>query len=265
MNYISVVIPAYNEGGFIYNNIKEIEKVFNLFLKNKRKSYELIIVNDGSTDNTYDEALRAAKENKKIKVVDYKNNGGKGFALKYGFKFCKGRYVAFIDADLDLHPKLIPIFLDDIEKTGADIVIGSKLHPESLIKYPIYRKILSTGYHLFTRLLFNLDLGDTQTGLKLFRYEVLEYVLPKILCKKYAFDLELLVNAYHNGFKIIEAPIELNWQRLENRLKIKDIWKLMIDTFGIFYRLKIIKYYTSQNTKLVNRYILKKAADNYMK
>ena len=264
MNYISVVVPAFNEGGVIYNNIKEIEKVLDLFLNKKRKSYELIIVNDGSTDNTYDEALRAAKENKKIKVVDYKNNGGKGFALKYGFKFCSGKYVTFIDADLDLHPKLIPIFIEHIERNGADIVIGSKVHPDSLIKYPIYRRILSTGYHLFTRLLFRLDLGDTQTGLKIFKYEALQYVLPKILCKKYAFDLELLVNAYHNGFKIIEAPIELNWQRLENRLKLKDIWKLMLDTFGIFYRLKIIKYYTSQNTKSLNKYILKKAADNYM-
>jgi hypothetical protein len=130
-----------------------------------------------------------------------------------------------------------------MKKNNADVVVGSKRHHLSKINYPLYRKILSQGYHMFTGILFTLNLTDTQTGLKLFKYEVLKEILPRILCKKYAFDLELLVNIHHRGWKIIEAPIELQWQREKNRIKIKDIWQLTLDTAAIYYRLKIFKFY----------------------
>jgi glycosyltransferase involved in cell wall biosynthesis len=102
---LSVIIPAWNEGKVIYSNIKRIDETLNQLFEKYGYSYEIILVNDGSIDNTYNEAMRAAKNNKKIKVINYKDNGGKGFALKYGFKFCSGNFVTFIDADLDLHPK----------------------------------------------------------------------------------------------------------------------------------------------------------------
>ena len=185
--------------------------------------------------------MDAAKKNGKIKVIYYKENGGKGSALKNGFKYCSGRYVTFIDADLDLHPKQLTNFITYIENTETDVVVGSKRHPLSKINYPKTRKILSEGYHLITKALFHLDITDTQTGLKLFKYEVLEDTLPKIICKKYAFDLELLVNINYHGWKIDELPIKLEWQRNKNRLKINDIWKLSLDTASIFYRYKILK------------------------
>ncbi len=77
----------------------------------------------------------------------------------------------------------------------------------------------------------------------MFKYKVLKEIFPRVLCKKYAFDLELLVNANHRGFKIVEAPVELNWQRIASRIKLKDIWEIALDTAAIFYRLKILKYY----------------------
>jgi glycosyltransferase involved in cell wall biosynthesis len=238
---LSLIMPAKNEGRFILNSIKEVEKVFD----NQNFNYELVVIDDGSTDNTYEEAMKAAKKNEAVKVVR-KKNGGKGSALKCGFEHCSGRLITFIDADLDLHPKQIPLFIDYMKKYDADVVIGSKRHPLSKINYPTVRKVLSHGYQILTTFLFDLNLTDTQAGLKLFKYEVLDDILPRVLCKKYAFDLELLVSAHNSGFKIVEAPIELNWQRVEGRLTPRDIGRIALDTAAIFYRLKILKYYDKE-------------------
>jgi len=242
MKGLSIIIPAWNEGKIVYQSLKEVERVLDKLLRNLGLDYEIIVVDDGSGDNTYAEALKAANENGRIKVVR-KENEGKGSALKYGFNFCSGKFVTFIDADLDLHPKQIPLFISYMKKYNADVVVGSKRHPLSKVDYPLHRKFLSQAYQIIIKILFNLDLRDTQTGLKLFKYEVLKEILPRVLCKKYAFDLELLVNASHRGFKIIEAPVKLNWQRVSSRIKLKDVWRIFLDTVAIFYRLKILKYY----------------------
>jgi len=242
---LSIIIPAWNEGKIVYDNLQQAEDVFNQLFYNLGFNYEIILVDDGSIDNTYNQALMASKKNGQIKVIHKEKNGGKGSALKYGFKVCSGKFVAFIDADLDLHPKQIPLFIDHMEKYDADVTIGSKRHPLSKVNYPFSRQVLSQAYHILTRILFRLNLSDTQAGLKLFKYEVLEDILPTVLCKKYAFDLELLVSANHRGHEISEIPIELNWQRSKNRLTIRDIWYILLDTLAIFYRFKIVKQYNS--------------------
>jgi len=241
MKDLSIVIPARNEGKVIFNSIHEVEKVF----KDGKIDYEIIIVDDGSTDDTRKEAMKAARKNSKVKVIK-KENGGKGSALKVGFKHSSGRLVTFIDADLDLHPSQIPVFMEYMRKYNADVVIGSKNHPLSKVNYPFYRKFLSRAYQATTAILFNLDVTDTQAGLKLFKHRVLDDVLPRILCKKYAFDLELLVNVRHSGFKIVEAPIELNWQRVRGRINIRDVARIALDTAAIFYRLKVVRYYNGR-------------------
>jgi len=239
MKELSVIVPAYNEGKNIFNCIKEIEKS----LGNPISDYEIIVIDNASTDNTYKECLRAISENNRVKVFKCKERG-KGVALKQSINFSDGKLVTFIDADLELHPKQIPLFIEYMKKHDADVVVGSKRHPLSKVKYPILRKILSNAYYyLFVRTLFGLPVKDTQAGLKLFKYEVLRKIIPKILCKRYAFDLELLVNVHKHGFKIIEAPIDLNFKRFENRVGLKDIWNIFVDTAAIFYRLNILHYY----------------------
>ena len=130
-----------------------------------------------------------------------------------------------------------------MNENQADVVIGSKRHPESKLDYPTQRKIISSIYFLLIKLLFNLPIKDTQTGLKLFKHKVLERVFPKVLVKRYAFDLELLVNIHHLGYKIIEAPITLNYQRIMGRIRLKDLYYTGIDTLAIFYRLYFLRYY----------------------
>lgn len=238
MKELSVIMPALNEGTVIHNSIKAIEKA----LSNPGElDYEIIVVDNGSSDNTYSEAARAVEENGNIKVIKLEEKG-KGLALKSGFNFVSGERVTFIDADSDLNPKQILLFIEYMRRYNADIVVGSKRHPLSRVDYPRYRKFLSRGYQIITKLLFNLNVRDTQAGLKLFNYEVLNEILPRVLCKKYAFDLELLVNAHHRGFKIVEAPIELTFN-FDSRIDWKAIWDIFVDTLAIAYRMHIKNYY----------------------
>jgi glycosyltransferase involved in cell wall biosynthesis len=234
MNKLSVLVPMYNESN-IYNNMNEMLKSLNKNFKN----YEVILVDDGSTNNCFKDAKRI--KSKKLRVVGYKKNKGKGFALKYGFQFVNGDYVTFIDADLDLHPDQLKNFFKYIDK--CDIVIGNKRHRESNVYYPWFRKVLSWGYHAFIYLLFGLKLQDTQSGIKVFKRSCLDVILPKIAVKKYAFDLELLVVAKKYGFKVCDAPINLIYRFSGTGINLKEIYYMFIDTLAIFYRLRFKRYY----------------------
>lgn len=236
---ISIIMPAYNEGPRIYDNIVETVRT----MEELGLNHELIVVDDGSKDNTHQEANRAASRFANVQAVHYTNNGGKGNALKYGFRCVTGDLVAFLDADLDLHPRQIKTFLEYMEKYNADVVIGSKRHKLSQVDYPLQRRILSTGYSLIIKMLFNLSVKDTQTGLKLFKREVLEEIFPKVLSKEYAFDLELLVNIHDRGYTIAEAPIVLNFQREFGRVGFADVKPIAIDTAAIFYRLRVLRHH----------------------
>ncbi|MFC1753737.1 hypothetical protein ACFL96_10160 [Thermoproteota archaeon] len=130
---------------------------------------------------------------------------------------------------------------------NADVVIGSKRHPNSILDYPLQRKIISSVYFFLIKLMFGLPIQDTQTGLKLFKSEVLRKVFPKIVVRAFAYDLEILVNAHRLGYKIAEAPVRINSQRKFSRIRIRDIVDTWIDTMAIFYRMYILKYYDKIN------------------
>lgn len=227
-------MPAYNEEFHIFSNIQRTIKALNEF----NYDYKIIIVDDGSKDRTYEEARKAENISSKVKVVRVNFHKGKGHALKYGFQFTRGDLVAFLDADLDLPPKQINLFWKTMEKNKSDVVIGSRRHFQSNSHYPIIRQTLSLIYRAIVHILFNLSITDTQVGLKLFKYKVLKNTIPNVSVKGYAFDLELLVNAYKLNYKIVAVPVVLNFQRNNTWKKIKslDIYRMFIDTLAIFYR-----------------------------
>lgn len=242
---LSVIMPAFNEASCIENSIKETVNTIKAFYSD----FELIIVDDGSTDNTFDIATKVSKKFENVSVIKTPKNVGKGHAIRHGFNFVSGDLVTFLDADLDLSPKAIETLLKYMNSSQADIVIGSKNHPDSKINYPKSRKALSYFYHLFTKALFNLPVSDTQVGIKLFKKKVLDDIFPRLLVKGYAFDLELLVNALNRHYKIVEAPIVLDFKRSFGRISLKDIKNIFIDTLAIFYRLKILHYYDKEIKK----------------
>ena len=238
---ISVIMPAHNEGKHIYSNIEETVKVF----RKARCSFEIILVDDGSNDNTLSEAKKAARRHSGIIVVKNSDNNGKGNAIKKGFGYAKGDFVVFLDSDLDLHPEQLHTLFKIMRDKQAEVIIGSKRHPKSELNYPMMRKIVSNIYAFILLILFRLPLKDTQTGLKIFKYEVLEKIFPMILCKRFAFDVEVLANAHRLGYKIVESPVKINFRRgiKWGRMGFKDLYFAGMDTLAIFYRMYILRYY----------------------
>jgi glycosyltransferase involved in cell wall biosynthesis len=232
---LSIIIPAYNEGKHIYVNITRCMETFS----SQELDYELILVDDGSTDNTRAEAKKIISP--RLKVVGYSTNKGKGHAILYGLKYADGELVTFLDADLDLDPRQIDVFMDHMKRYNADVVIGSKRHPLTKIEfYPQSRRFFSAGYNILLKAIFGLSMSDTQAGFKLFKKEVLEVVAPKLLVKRFAFDVEILAYAHSSGYKIVEAPLVMNFHRGSwGRLKIEDIVRIGIDTMAIACRFHI--------------------------
>ena len=238
---LSIVVPAYNEGEHIYDNLMIIDKALKAFCSD----YEIIAVNDGSKDNNGAEVARAAADNPNIRDFGYDNNRGKGGAVSWGAVNSRGDIVGFIDADLDLSPDLIRGYYEEMLKTGSDIVIGSKMHKDSKLEYPFARKLFSFCYFVMLKVLFGLKCHDTQTGLKLYRGEIIREIAPLRKIEGYAFDIELLALASKKKAKLIEMPVELNYTRGQSfgRIRFRDVWKMFTDTWKIWWNLRIKKSY----------------------
>jgi glycosyltransferase involved in cell wall biosynthesis len=241
---LSVIVPAYREGKRIYENITRLLDELNKL----DATYEVVVVSDGNTDATVDEARRVGSP--RVRVFHYPMNVGKGFALSLGVDQCVGELVTFIDADMELDPANIGGFIKLMEISKCDAVIGSKRHPESRVAYPPSRRFQSWLYQVLVRVLFNLNVRDTQTGLKLFRRKVLAEALPLLAIKKFAFDLELLVVARQLGYRnVCEAPISLNYQ-FQSTVNLRSAWRVLWDTAAIFYRLRILHFYDRRPSKV---------------
>jgi glycosyltransferase involved in cell wall biosynthesis len=237
---ISVIIPAYKQARTIVKDLERIKKV----LLQIRYPFEIIVVVDGLADDTYKKAKQLTSST--LKVYLNKTNQGKGYSVRLGMSKAKGDYIAFLDAGMEIDPNGISMLLEHLEWYNADIIVGSKRHLASVVKYPLDRKILSWGYYLLVRLLFGVKIKDTQPGIKIFKRRVLKKILPKLLVKNYAFDIEILSVAHRKGFtKIYEAPIKLKHQfgSVTNAATMNTIWHMFYDTLAVFYRLKIAKYY----------------------
>ncbi|HEV2029120.1 MAG TPA: glycosyltransferase [Candidatus Dormibacteraeota bacterium] len=251
---LSVVVPAYREGRRIHDNLQrlvgELDKL--------NVAYEVVVVSDGNTDATVREAERLGSP--AVRVFRYPMNIGKGFALSCGVDQSVGNLVTFIDADMELDPANIKVFIDLMRTNGCDAVIGSKRHPMSKVEYPAFRRFQSAVYQVLVRVLFNLNVRDTQTGLKLFRKQVLADALPLLAIKRFAFDLELLVVAHQLGYrKICEAPIRLDYQ-FESTVNLRSAFDVLWDTAAIFYRLRILRYYQRRRRELIAEEPAKEAA-----
>jgi len=236
---VSIIVPAYKQEKTIK---QDLENILDTLLQT-RWDFEIIVVVDGLLDKTYD--IAKSLENKKLKVFGYETNKARA----------EGDYVSFIDAGMDINPNGISMLLEHMEWYGADIIVGSKKHPVSKVNYPFVRKIYSWGYHTLVRMLFGLKLGDTQTGLKVMKREVLVKVLPRLAIKKFAFDIELLTVANYLGFKkIYEAPVYVTVEFGKSMfspkfLFDKHIRNMVMDTLAVFYRLKILKYYDDSSKR----------------
>lgn len=238
---LTVVIPVYNGGDEIVDNVGVIRRALVEGLPGE--TIEVIVVSDGSIDATAEQLLATSAEGG-WRVIHYDRNLGKGYAVKAGALASRGAWVALIDADLDLDPSSVPAYLAVAQRENLDFAIGSKRHPESVVEYPRSRRIASWWYQQLNRALFRLDVRDTQVGLKVFNRRVVDEVVPLLLVKQFAFDLELLAVSTALGFdRIKELPVRLEYRFSGSALGSSTVLRALWDTFAVFYRLRVLKTY----------------------
>jgi glycosyltransferase involved in cell wall biosynthesis len=226
----SLIMPAFNEGRHIYENIVRVVDSLEDF------DFEIIVVDDGSTDDTYTECQRAKADGLPVHPLRHETNKGKGASLFHGFDHSNGELVAFLDSDLEIAPENISKLLDIMRETKADVVAGVKDFQAN--QFPPLRRWMSRVYRGLVSFLFGLNITDTQTGIKLFRRQVLIDAIPRISARRFAFDIELLVAASRFGYKIVEQPVEVNYHRSGGlgRMNSAAILGTFLDTLAIFYR-----------------------------
>jgi glycosyltransferase involved in cell wall biosynthesis len=237
---LSVIVPVFNQAASIVANLQTIRERIGESLDG---DFEIVVVSDGSIDTTEDELVAQAPAGA-FRVFHYDRNLGKGYAIKLGALEAHGEWIGFVDADLDLDPADLSTYVRYAAEHDLDFAIGSKRHPQSQVQYPRSRVVASWLFQRLVRLMFNLDVRDTQVGLKVFRREVAEQVLPLLFVKRYAFDVELLAVARAFGFeRIEEMPIRLDYRFTGSGVRSRAVLRALIDTAAIFYRLRILRYY----------------------
>lgn len=248
---ISIIVPAYRKEKTIKQDLAGIKQITDKL----RYQSEIICVIDGMTDKTFENAQEYAKSNKNVRVVGYETNKGKGYAVRFGMANSKGDIIAFIDSGMDLNPDGLLMMLEHFEWYKGDIIVGSKRHPASKVHYPWQRKILSFIYQMLVRILFGLKIKDTQVGMKMYKRDLLEKVLPRLLVKQFAFDIEILAVANSLGFKrIYESPVEIKLDFggdsvITSSKFFRTVLLMLMDTLAIFYRLRILRYYSDKNQR----------------
>jgi glycosyltransferase involved in cell wall biosynthesis len=245
-NLLSVIVPTYN-----CKTIARDLSFIKLYLDLLNRPYEIICVVDGLSSKK-DTTFKKAKSFKgdHTKIYFYSTNKGKGYAVRFGMARAKGGIIAFIDAGSDLHAKGIGLALEHMKWYDADIIIGSKRHHASKVVYPWQRKIISYLVQKATKSIFGLNVSDTQTGLKVFKREVLVAVLPRLIVKRWAFDLEILTVANRLGFKrIYESPVEISYNFSSN-VGLSSIQNYFMDYLAIIYRTHILRYYDEGHSDL---------------
>ncbi|MGC8558941.1 MAG: glycosyltransferase family 2 protein [Nitrososphaeria archaeon] len=229
---VSIIMPAYNVERQIKGAIKAIQGI----MEEMNLNYEIIVIDDGSHDNTFKEASELS--GRSVRVLKNKFNMGKGYSIKKGVFESSKDYVIMLDADMEISPSALKIYLSYLNK--FDIVIGSKRQQGSIYRAPLTRKILSIGFNNIVRLLTGINQSDTQTGLKMFRSEHIKRIIKLVVTNRYAFDVEILVIAKLMNLKIGEIPVHIE-QR--GQFSAKEVMKMFLDLLGIVYRLRVIRWY----------------------
>ncbi|MCL4435515.1 MAG: glycosyltransferase [Thaumarchaeota archaeon] len=237
---VSVVVPVYNAGPTVKESIVQTDRR----LSHLNCNYEILVVDDGSKDAT--RSFAKSYRNPHVRVIGYDKNQGKGYALKMGALSSKGDYIVFMDGDAEISVNEIEQYLSALEH--ADIVVGSKWHPDSIVDQPILRKVLSLGFNVLVRLMTGIKLRDTQVGFKAYRRQALVDIMRLVSVRKYAFDVEVLTIATMLKKRIVIMPVEIHSNAL---FSARNIVRMFVDIMGITYRLRVKQWYQKNYRKKI--------------
>ena len=233
--YLSVIIPAYNEEKRIVATLRSIDA----YLRRQSYDYEILVVSDGSKDGTVALVRSMEAEIRNLRLIDNKNNRGKGSVVKQGMLEAKGDLRLFTDADNSTSIDHLDLFIPYIGQ-GFDIIIGSiavKGHKVAEGSEPLWRRILGKLGNLFIQIMAVPGIHDTQRGFKLITAKVAQRIFPKMLITRWGFDIETLALARKFGYKIKELPVD--WKNDPNsKVGLNAYAQVLAETMKI--RLNII-------------------------
>ena len=228
--YLSIIIPAYNEEKVIAKTLAEADK----YLRGQKYEYEIIVISDGAKDRTAEIVEDLLGQIPNLKLINNKENHGKGFVVRQAMLAAQGQYRLFTDADnattIEQAEKLLPYF-----KQGYDIVIGSRDARGAVITnpQPWYRRIMGEVFNLMVQIITGLwGIWDSQCGFKMLTSKATQDILPKCRIDRWAFDPEILLVGKKMGYKIKEVPII--WaNNPDSKVKLRSTIKMGLDLVKI--------------------------------
>ncbi|RMF22241.1 MAG: glycosyltransferase family 2 protein [Deltaproteobacteria bacterium] len=226
---VSVVVPAYMEAEQIADCLDRLAE----WLESAGLQWEIVVVDDGSTDATPSIVRQRAEGDPRVRLVAYRPNRGKGFAVRTGLRAARGRRVLFTDADLSTPPEEIATALELLGR--CDVVVGTRAREQSqiVVHQRAHREWMGRTFNLFVRLLGLAAMPDTQCGFKAFRAEVLPELLAPLRSNRFAFDVELIAEARRQGLRLCEQPVRW-YNRPASRVR------LVRDSAGMLLELVLI-------------------------
>ncbi len=233
---ITIIVPAFNEELRITPTIDAILAA----LRRKTKDFEILVVNDGSTDNT--KAVVESLENEQIKLLSYETNRGKGGAVKFGVEHARGDYIVFTDADLPYPPNNIHLACEKLA-SGTAVVLGKREMKENGGQYPWYRRVMSNGFGLLVKAVLHIKTKDTQCGFKAFRKEAAQDIFSRVTLSGWGFDMEVIFLAENLGYTTERLTVELFHDKKNSKINpVRDAIAMTKEVFKVKKNFKQGKY-----------------------
>jgi glycosyltransferase involved in cell wall biosynthesis len=206
---LSIIVPAYNESARLPETLRRIEEYFT---RSHWEFHEILVVDDGSRDGTFQAAVRFANDNPNIRVLSNPGNRGKGYSVRQGMLEARGSWRLFSDADLSTPIDELDKLWCHLSKAGAQIAIGSRALDRSLIgvHQPGFRESAGKVFNAVMRGVTGLPFADTQCGFKIFREDAAAQIFKRQTLERFGFDVEILFIARKLGFTTIEVPVRWN-------------------------------------------------------
>lgn len=231
-NELSVIIPAYNEEKSISGTLTQVYE----YLSAKKYRFEIIVVNDGSMDQTKQKVDEFLQSRKEVRLIDLRQNGGKGTALKKGMATVHHRLVLFMDADnatkISEWDKFERYFNE-----GVQVVVGSRHLPGARIIYPQpwFRRFMGAGYRILSRFLFGLHVSDFNCGFKAYQTDIAQRIYSQLIMTDWTFDIEVFCLLRKEGIAVSEVPV--SWSHVD-KTSHKRVLSIAFKSFFSLLRLK---------------------------
>ncbi len=220
--YLSIILSCYNESFMVESNVTKLLRL----LDDLDISYEIIIVDDFSQDNSVEIVKEIQSVNQKIRLLRNPRNMGKGFSIRNGILNSNGEYIIFTDIDMVYSFDNIKSVLKELHN-GYDIVVGNRrledsvyTVPNHLIKYVYKRSVVGLIFNFIVRLIFGIQIRDTQSGLKGFNRETATLIFPKVNTDRFIFDVEIFILAKYLNKKVKEIPVHSTYFSQLSSVKI---------------------------------------------